>query len=63
MLKYDFQPLSPTAGDLIPHHQQIFRSNVFFSGVNIPEPDTMVPVRKDVGEELCVSRELWICFL
>uniref|UniRef100_A0A3B3XQE0 Protein kinase domain-containing protein n=1 Tax=Poecilia mexicana TaxID=48701 RepID=A0A3B3XQE0_9TELE len=31
-----------TLGDLIPHHQQIFRSNVFFSGVSIPEPDTMV---------------------
>uniref|UniRef100_A0A3B5PXP3 Cyclin-dependent kinase-like 1 n=1 Tax=Xiphophorus maculatus TaxID=8083 RepID=A0A3B5PXP3_XIPMA len=31
-----------TLGDLIPHHQQIFRSNVFFSGVSIPEPDTTV---------------------
>uniref|UniRef100_A0A3Q4MYD7 Cyclin-dependent kinase-like 1-like n=1 Tax=Neolamprologus brichardi TaxID=32507 RepID=A0A3Q4MYD7_NEOBR len=30
-----------TLGDLIPHHQQVFRSNVFFSGVSIPEPDTM----------------------
>ena len=29
-------------GDLIPRHQQVFRSNVFFSGVSIPEPDTMV---------------------
>ncbi|KAG7264174.1 hypothetical protein CRUP_010699 [Coryphaenoides rupestris] len=27
--------------DLIPRHQQVFRSNVFFSGVSIPEPDTM----------------------
>lgn len=43
-------------GDLIPHHQQIFRSNVFFSGVNIPEPDTMVAARKGVvgKEEACV---------
>lgn len=30
------------SGDLIPRHQQVFRSNVFFSGVSIPEPDTMV---------------------
>ncbi|PWA22365.1 hypothetical protein CCH79_00018232, partial [Gambusia affinis] len=35
-----------TLGDLIPHHQQIFRSNVFFSGVNIPEPDTMEPLER-----------------
>ncbi|MGH0166938.1 UNVERIFIED_CONTAM: hypothetical protein FKN15_051827 [Acipenser sinensis] len=27
-------------GDLIPRHQQVFRSNLFFSGVSIPEPDT-----------------------
>ncbi|MED6242430.1 Cyclin-dependent kinase-like 1 [Ataeniobius toweri] len=33
-----------TLGDLIPHHQQIFHSNVFFSGVSIPEPDTMEPL-------------------
>ncbi|KAI5093002.1 cyclin-dependent kinase-like 1 [Silurus meridionalis] len=30
-----------TLGDLIPRHQQVFRSNAFFSGVSIPEPDTM----------------------
>ncbi|XP_008424755.1 cyclin-dependent kinase-like 1 isoform X2 [Poecilia reticulata] len=35
-----------TLGDLIPHHQQIFRSNVFFSGVSIPEPDTMEPLER-----------------
>lgn len=33
-----------TSGDLIPRHQQVFRSNVFFSGVSIPEPDTTVQV-------------------
>ncbi|XP_022534793.1 cyclin-dependent kinase-like 1 isoform X2 [Astyanax mexicanus] len=32
--------------DLIPRHQQVFRSNVFFSGVSIPEPDTMEPLEK-----------------
>ncbi|XP_024133450.1 cyclin-dependent kinase-like 1 isoform X6 [Oryzias melastigma] len=32
--------------DLIPHHQQIFRSNVFFSGVSIPEPDSTEPLEK-----------------
>ncbi|XP_024133448.1 cyclin-dependent kinase-like 1 isoform X4 [Oryzias melastigma] len=35
-----------TLGDLIPHHQQIFRSNVFFSGVSIPEPDSTEPLEK-----------------
>ncbi|XP_023662995.1 cyclin-dependent kinase-like 1 isoform X1 [Paramormyrops kingsleyae] len=35
-----------TLGDLIPRHQQVFRSNVFFSGVSIPEPDTMEPLEK-----------------
>lgn len=56
--KKSFSILFPTTGDLIPHHQQIFRSNVFFSGVNIPEPDTMVPLIKDarvVREEARVS--------
>nr|XP_015196124.1 PREDICTED: cyclin-dependent kinase-like 1 [Lepisosteus oculatus] len=33
-------------GDLIPRHQQVFRSNVFFSGVSIPEPDTTEPLEK-----------------
>uniref|UniRef100_W5N9Z4 Protein kinase domain-containing protein n=1 Tax=Lepisosteus oculatus TaxID=7918 RepID=W5N9Z4_LEPOC len=32
--------------DLIPRHQQVFRSNVFFSGVSIPEPDTTEPLEK-----------------
>ncbi|KAK2868797.1 hypothetical protein Q7C36_000668 [Tachysurus vachellii] len=35
-----------TLGDLIPRHQQVFRSNAFFSGVSIPEPDTMEPLEK-----------------
>ncbi|XP_016362254.1 cyclin-dependent kinase-like 1 [Sinocyclocheilus anshuiensis] len=35
-----------TLGDLIPRHQQVFHSNVFFSGVSIPEPDTMEPLEK-----------------
>lgn len=29
-----------TLGNLIPRHIQIFKSNDFFSGVNIPEPDS-----------------------
>uniref|UniRef100_T1E1S1 cyclin-dependent kinase n=1 Tax=Cupiennius salei TaxID=6928 RepID=T1E1S1_CUPSA len=28
-----------TLGDLIPRHMQVFRSNDFFAGVSIPEPD------------------------
>uniref|UniRef100_A0A3Q2YNC6 mitogen-activated protein kinase n=1 Tax=Hippocampus comes TaxID=109280 RepID=A0A3Q2YNC6_HIPCM len=35
-----------TLGDLIPRHQQVFRSNVFFSGVSIPEPDTTETLEK-----------------
>ncbi|KAF4076713.1 hypothetical protein AMELA_G00218190 [Ameiurus melas] len=35
-----------TLGDLIPRHQQVFRSNAFFSGVSISEPDTMEPLEK-----------------
>ncbi|XP_078263171.1 LOW QUALITY PROTEIN: cyclin-dependent kinase-like 1 [Rhinoraja longicauda] len=30
-----------TLGDLIPRHQQVFSSNQFFSGVNIPVPDNL----------------------
>ncbi|XP_043918095.1 cyclin-dependent kinase-like 1 isoform X2 [Protopterus annectens] len=33
-----------TLGDLIPRHQQIFSSNLFFSGVTIPVPDVMEPL-------------------
>ena len=28
------------AGDLIPRHLQIFKSNQFFHGISIPEPET-----------------------
>ncbi|KAK1790124.1 hypothetical protein P4O66_013954 [Electrophorus voltai] len=38
-----------TLGDLTPRHQQVFRSNVFFSGVSIPEPDTMDPLERRFG--------------
>uniref|UniRef100_A0A3Q3JJ19 Protein kinase domain-containing protein n=1 Tax=Monopterus albus TaxID=43700 RepID=A0A3Q3JJ19_MONAL len=31
--------IQKTLGDLIPRHRQVFRSNLFFSGVSIPEPD------------------------
>ncbi|UYV64244.1 CDKL1 [Cordylochernes scorpioides] len=31
-----------TLGDLIPRHMQIFRTNDFFAGVSIPEPDMKV---------------------
>lgn len=31
-----------TVGELIPRHLQIFKSNDFFAGVTIPEPDHMV---------------------
>lgn len=32
----------PSAGDLIPRHQQVFGNNQFFCGVSIPEPQEMV---------------------
>uniref|UniRef100_A0A8C2T693 mitogen-activated protein kinase n=1 Tax=Coturnix japonica TaxID=93934 RepID=A0A8C2T693_COTJA len=33
-----------TLGDLIPRHQQVFSTNQFFSGVTIPDPDSMEPL-------------------
>ncbi|RMB98510.1 hypothetical protein DUI87_24724 [Hirundo rustica rustica] len=31
-------------GDLIPRHQQVFSTNHFFSGVRIPDPESMEPL-------------------
>ncbi|KAJ6654009.1 hypothetical protein lerEdw1_007518 [Lerista edwardsae] len=31
-------------GDLIPRHQQVFSTNQFFSGVRIPDPESMEPL-------------------
>ncbi|NXU52180.1 CDKL1 protein, partial [Turnix velox] len=31
-------------GDLIPRHQQAFSTNQFFSGVRIPDPESMEPL-------------------
>lgn len=36
LLLFSFQ------GDLIPRHQQVFSTNQFFSGVRIPDPESMV---------------------
>lgn len=33
-----------TMGDLIPRHQQVFSTNMFFSGVSIPDPEKMEPL-------------------
>ncbi|XP_077180231.1 cyclin-dependent kinase-like 1 [Paroedura picta] len=33
-----------TLGDLIPRHQQVFSMNQFFSGVRIPDPESMEPL-------------------
>ncbi|XP_064317243.1 cyclin-dependent kinase-like 1 isoform X3 [Phalacrocorax carbo] len=33
-----------TLGDLIPRHQQVFTTNQFFSGVRIPDPESMEPL-------------------
>ncbi|XP_074854612.1 cyclin-dependent kinase-like 1 isoform X2 [Carettochelys insculpta] len=33
-----------TLGDLIPRHQQVFSSNQFFSGVQIPDPENKEPL-------------------
>ncbi|XP_078287158.1 cyclin-dependent kinase-like 1 isoform X2 [Rhinoraja longicauda] len=38
--------ISKTLGDLIPRHQKIFSSNQQFRGVNIPEPDVLVPLEE-----------------
>lgn len=34
-----------TLGDLIARHNQVFKSNDFFTGVSIPEPETIEPLR------------------
>lgn len=49
---------SVTSGDLIPRHQQVFRSNVFFSGVSIPEPDTTVQIQ--LPHVLSRQSEVWL---
>uniref|UniRef100_A0A8D2PYY2 Cyclin dependent kinase like 1 n=1 Tax=Zosterops lateralis melanops TaxID=1220523 RepID=A0A8D2PYY2_ZOSLA len=33
-----------TLGDLIPRHQHVFSTNQFFSGVRIPDPESMEPL-------------------
>uniref|UniRef100_A0A8C3WTA7 cyclin-dependent kinase n=1 Tax=Catagonus wagneri TaxID=51154 RepID=A0A8C3WTA7_9CETA len=33
-----------TLGDLIPRHQQVFSTNQYFSGVEIPDPEDMEPL-------------------
>ncbi|NXH19045.1 CDKL1 protein, partial [Bucco capensis] len=33
-----------TLGDLTPRHQQVFSTNQFFSGVRIPDPESMEPL-------------------
>lgn len=37
-----------TLGDLIRRHNEVFRSNEFFSGVKIPEPETIEPLRSKI---------------
>ncbi|XP_074677275.1 cyclin-dependent kinase-like 1 isoform X2 [Strix aluco] len=39
-----------TLGDLIPRHQQVFSTNQFFSGVRIPDPESMGCLRLDPVE-------------
>lgn len=41
-----------TLGDLIPRHNQVFKSNEFFSGVVIPEPDTFEPLRTKIPRNI-----------
>lgn len=33
-----------TLGDLIPRHQQVFSTNQYFSGVQIPDPEALEPL-------------------
>lgn len=41
-----------TLGDLIPHHYQIFKSNEFFAGVSMPEPDTFESLRSKIPRSI-----------
>lgn len=41
-----------TLGDLIPRHNQVFKSNEFFAGVVMPEPDTFESLRSKIPRHL-----------
>lgn len=41
-----------TMGDLIPRHNQVFKSNEFFTGVVIPEPDSFEPLRTKIPRNI-----------
>lgn len=41
-----------TVGDLIPRHMQVFRSNDFFAGVTIPEPDVKESLESKIPKNI-----------
>ena len=41
-----------TVGDLIPRHTQVFKTNEFYSGVKIPEPDSFEPLRTKIPRNI-----------
>ncbi|KAJ7345319.1 hypothetical protein JRQ81_001269 [Phrynocephalus forsythii] len=47
-----------TLGDLIPRHQQVFSTNQFFSGVRIPDPESMGCLHMDPAERLTCEQLL-----
>ena len=49
-----------TMGDLLPRHITVFKTNEFFSGVNIPEPETSEPLDSKIPKHI---EELGMDFL
>ncbi|KAM9147467.1 cyclin-dependent kinase-like 1 isoform 2-T2 [Pangshura tecta] len=47
-----------TLGDLIPRHQQVFSTNQFFSGVQIPDPENKGCLHMDPAERLTCEQLL-----
>src|SRR5690606_27412590 len=41
-----------TLGDLLPRHVSIFRSNEFFAGVSIPEPDSIDTLEEKIPKHI-----------
>jgi cyclin-dependent kinase-like len=38
-------------GDLIPRHMNIFKSNEFFYGVSLPQPDVLEPLENKLPRQ------------
>lgn len=44
-----------TVGDLIPRHMQIFKTNDFFTGITIPEPEVSEPLETKLPADISIE--------